>query len=221
MTPKAPVFDLFIGGDGDAWRLYIAAGSWAPPVLSTRMDEHREVFPWPSQTPITSTSSCPRRTLPTITGGRATAASRASRRAVGDLPARPAGKNRERGGGSTSLTVGLKAQCARSSRQSIVARVGHGSSVSSPRLKTGRTAHTPRRASATTYACYSPESRSAHDRHHLVSRWNHAAWALPGRRTDNPNDTGGVLTGKRIIRCAEGGLLASAGTRIFELDGSA
>lgn len=45
MKPQLPVFDLFIGRDGDAWRLYIAPGSWAPPLLSTRMDGHREVCP--------------------------------------------------------------------------------------------------------------------------------------------------------------------------------
>jgi hypothetical protein len=39
------VLDLFIGKDGDAWRLYVAPCSWAPGLLSMRMDEHREVYP--------------------------------------------------------------------------------------------------------------------------------------------------------------------------------
>lgn len=45
MTPKAPVLDLFIGRDGDAWRLYVAPASWQPGLLRMRMDEHREIFP--------------------------------------------------------------------------------------------------------------------------------------------------------------------------------
>src|ERR1700693_4967090 len=45
MTQKTPVLDLFIGRDGDAWRLYVAPASWRPGVLRMRMDEHGEIFP--------------------------------------------------------------------------------------------------------------------------------------------------------------------------------
>jgi len=45
MTPKTPVLDLFIGRDGDAWRVYVAPTSWKPEVLRRRMDEHGEIFP--------------------------------------------------------------------------------------------------------------------------------------------------------------------------------
>ena len=45
MTPKTPVLDLFIGRDGDAWRLYVAPTSWKPELLQRRMDEHGEIFP--------------------------------------------------------------------------------------------------------------------------------------------------------------------------------
>jgi hypothetical protein len=45
MISKAPVLDLFIGRDGDAWRLYVAATSWKPMLLLDRMDERGSVFP--------------------------------------------------------------------------------------------------------------------------------------------------------------------------------
>jgi hypothetical protein len=45
VAPKPPVLDLFIGRDGDAWRLYVAATSWKPEVLRRRMDERGEIFP--------------------------------------------------------------------------------------------------------------------------------------------------------------------------------
>jgi hypothetical protein len=45
MAPKTPVLDLFIGRDGDAWRLYVAPTSWTPELLRRRMDEHGEIFP--------------------------------------------------------------------------------------------------------------------------------------------------------------------------------
>ena len=45
MTPKTPVLDLFIGRDGDAWRLYVAPTSWKPELLRRRMDERGEIFP--------------------------------------------------------------------------------------------------------------------------------------------------------------------------------
>jgi hypothetical protein len=45
MTPKSPVLDLFIGRDGDAWRLYVAPTSWKPELLRRRMDERGEIFP--------------------------------------------------------------------------------------------------------------------------------------------------------------------------------
>jgi hypothetical protein len=38
MIPKARVLDLFIGRDGEAWRLYVAATSWKPFLLRDRMD---------------------------------------------------------------------------------------------------------------------------------------------------------------------------------------
>lgn len=44
MTPKAPVLDVFIGRDGDAWRLYVARTS-SPALLWLRLDENRELFP--------------------------------------------------------------------------------------------------------------------------------------------------------------------------------
>ena len=45
MTPKAPVIDVFIGRDGDAWRMYIAPNSWAGLILFRCMDRHREIYP--------------------------------------------------------------------------------------------------------------------------------------------------------------------------------
>jgi hypothetical protein len=45
VAPKTPVLDLFIGRDGDGWRLYVAATSWKPEVLRRRIDEHGEIFP--------------------------------------------------------------------------------------------------------------------------------------------------------------------------------
>lgn len=45
VKPKAPILDLFIGRDGDAWRLYLAPFSWAPENVRRRMAEDRTVFP--------------------------------------------------------------------------------------------------------------------------------------------------------------------------------
>jgi hypothetical protein len=45
MAPKTPVLDLFIGRDGDAWRLYVAPTSWTPELLRRRMDERGDIFP--------------------------------------------------------------------------------------------------------------------------------------------------------------------------------
>ena len=45
MTLQTPVIDIFIGRDGEAWRLYVAPTSWKPGVLRNRMDEHGEIFP--------------------------------------------------------------------------------------------------------------------------------------------------------------------------------
>ena len=45
MAPKTPVLDLFIGRDGNAWRLYVAPTSWRPELLRRRMDERGEIFP--------------------------------------------------------------------------------------------------------------------------------------------------------------------------------
>ena len=45
MTEPAPVIDVFFSRHGDAWRLYLAPGSWAPPMLRDRTDEHGEIYP--------------------------------------------------------------------------------------------------------------------------------------------------------------------------------
>jgi hypothetical protein len=45
MNPKAPVLDLFIGRDHDAWRMYVAETSWMPGLLRMRADKRREIFP--------------------------------------------------------------------------------------------------------------------------------------------------------------------------------
>jgi hypothetical protein len=45
MKPKAPVVDLLIIRDGDAWRLLFAPMSWVPGSLRTRVDGRRELFP--------------------------------------------------------------------------------------------------------------------------------------------------------------------------------
>jgi hypothetical protein len=45
VAPTSPVFDLFIGRHGDAWRLYAAPTSWKPDLLRWRMDERGEIFP--------------------------------------------------------------------------------------------------------------------------------------------------------------------------------
>ncbi len=45
MNPKAPVLDLFIGRDHDAWRLYVAETSWMPGLLGMRVDDRGEIFP--------------------------------------------------------------------------------------------------------------------------------------------------------------------------------
>jgi hypothetical protein len=42
MTPKQPVLDLFIGRDGDGWRLRVAPQSWFPVLLSDRADANHE-----------------------------------------------------------------------------------------------------------------------------------------------------------------------------------
>jgi hypothetical protein len=42
---RLPVLDLFIGRDGDGWRLFLSPASWAPALIATRMDERREVYP--------------------------------------------------------------------------------------------------------------------------------------------------------------------------------
>lgn len=33
MSPQTPVLDVLIARDGDAWRLYLAPGSWRPGIL--------------------------------------------------------------------------------------------------------------------------------------------------------------------------------------------
>jgi hypothetical protein len=45
MIPQRPVLDIFIGRDGDAWRLYVAASSWKTGLLRDRLDERGQVFP--------------------------------------------------------------------------------------------------------------------------------------------------------------------------------
>lgn len=45
MTAQTPKLDLFLSPHGEAWRLYVGARSWAPPMLRKRMDRHGEVFP--------------------------------------------------------------------------------------------------------------------------------------------------------------------------------
>jgi hypothetical protein len=45
MEPKAPVLDLLIARDHDAWRLYVAPNSWKPGLLRMRMDDTGTVFP--------------------------------------------------------------------------------------------------------------------------------------------------------------------------------
>jgi len=45
MIQQTRVLHRFIGRDGDAWRLYVAATSWKPMLLADRMDEHGSLFP--------------------------------------------------------------------------------------------------------------------------------------------------------------------------------
>jgi len=45
MRPQRPVLHIYIGRDGDAWRLYVAGNSWTPNLLRNRMDERREIYP--------------------------------------------------------------------------------------------------------------------------------------------------------------------------------
>jgi hypothetical protein len=45
MRTQRPVFHIYIGRDGDAWRLHVAGTSWTPNLLRNRMDERREIFP--------------------------------------------------------------------------------------------------------------------------------------------------------------------------------
>ena len=47
-SAKAPVIAVFIGRNGDHWRIYFARGSWCPPMLRDRLDEHGEAFPLPA-----------------------------------------------------------------------------------------------------------------------------------------------------------------------------
>ncbi len=45
MRPQAPILDLFVGGGGDAYRLYFAPASSVPASLRRRLDERGDVFP--------------------------------------------------------------------------------------------------------------------------------------------------------------------------------
>jgi len=62
MNPKAPVLDLFIGHDHDAWRLYVAETSWMPGLLLGRMDDLGRFSPSRNPTRTTSIGSCSRPT---------------------------------------------------------------------------------------------------------------------------------------------------------------
>jgi hypothetical protein len=44
MNPKAPLIDVLIARDGNAWRLYSAPFSWRTP-FALHMDERGDVFP--------------------------------------------------------------------------------------------------------------------------------------------------------------------------------
>jgi len=44
MVAKTPRIDVFIGRDGDAWRMYSAPNSWRTPFL-LYMDDRGDVFP--------------------------------------------------------------------------------------------------------------------------------------------------------------------------------
>ncbi|MGO9837775.1 MAG: hypothetical protein ACLP1X_26605 [Polyangiaceae bacterium] len=44
MAPEIPILDVFIGRDGDGWRLYVAPTSWKPELLRRRMDERGDIF---------------------------------------------------------------------------------------------------------------------------------------------------------------------------------
>ena len=56
MIPKAPVLDIFIGRDRDAWRLYVAARSWRPGLLRDRVDGRGTIFPVARPDVIASTT---------------------------------------------------------------------------------------------------------------------------------------------------------------------
>lgn len=45
MSERMPAVDVFIGRDHDAWRLYVAPGSWCPPMIRDRLDKQLEAFP--------------------------------------------------------------------------------------------------------------------------------------------------------------------------------
>jgi hypothetical protein len=45
MCPQRPVLHIYIGRDGDAWRLHVAGTSRTPNLLRNRMHERREIFP--------------------------------------------------------------------------------------------------------------------------------------------------------------------------------
>jgi hypothetical protein len=45
MTPKSPAIDVFIGRDGDVWRMYFAPRSWVPLLLFRSMGPNREIYP--------------------------------------------------------------------------------------------------------------------------------------------------------------------------------
>jgi hypothetical protein len=44
MTPKAPILDVFVGRDGERFRLYSAPRSWRTP-FHRHMDERGDIFP--------------------------------------------------------------------------------------------------------------------------------------------------------------------------------
>lgn len=45
MSDQTPKVDVFIGRHGETWRLYVAPGSWCPPMLRDRLGGQLEAWP--------------------------------------------------------------------------------------------------------------------------------------------------------------------------------
>jgi hypothetical protein len=45
MLEKAPVLDVFLGREHDAWRLHFAPSSWCPGLRQIQLDQHYTIFP--------------------------------------------------------------------------------------------------------------------------------------------------------------------------------